>query len=159
MAISAEEFKNALQCWTTGVSIVTTYSEKFGQQGMTVSAFSSVSVNPPQILVCINQTADTFEGIEESQCFGVSILSANQHTISNQFAGGCSQAERFASNSWHTAQTNAPLLSDALMSLDCKVVQKFLVGSHWILIGEVQASFQSQEKPLLYYRSNYQQLA
>ena len=66
MTVTADEFKKALQLWASGVTVVTTQSEKFGVQGMTVTAFSSVSVEPPQVLVCINDRADTGDGIAES---------------------------------------------------------------------------------------------
>ncbi|NOT10508.1 MAG: flavin reductase family protein [Methylococcaceae bacterium] len=159
MAVSAEEFKKALQLWASGITVVTTNSEKFGTQGMTVTAFSSVSMNPPQVLVCINESADTGEGIEESQCFAVNILSSEQQDASNNFSGGCSQEERFANTRWSTASTGAPMLDDSLVSLDCRVVNKVLAGTHWIVIGEIEASICRSGEPLLYYRGGYRQLA
>lgn len=78
MTVSVDEFKKSLQLWASGITVVTTSSDKYGIQGMTVTAFSSVSVNPPQILVCINNSADTGEGIQESHSFAVNILSSNQ---------------------------------------------------------------------------------
>ena len=158
MTVSADQFKNALQLWASGVTVVTTNSEKQGVQGMTVTAFSSVSVNPPQILVCINNNADTGEGINESNCFAVNILSAEQESLSNQFAGGSSQQERFENTNWKKGSTGAPILNDTLMSLDCTVVNKVLVGTHWVIIGEVQECFCRSGEPLLYYRGGYRQL-
>ena len=159
MTISAAEFKQALQLWASGVTVMTTQSEQHGLQGMTVSAFSSVSAEPALILCCVNGAADTVEGIDDSQCFAVNILTTAQQNTSNQFAGGCSHEERFASNPWHTAITGAPLLSESLMSLDCKLVEKVQAGSHWILIGEVQACESRNGEPLLYYRAGYRELA
>jgi flavin reductase (DIM6/NTAB) family NADH-FMN oxidoreductase RutF len=159
MTVSADDFKKALQLWASGVTVVTTNSEKFGTQGMTVTAFSSVSVSPPQILVCINESADTGEGIEESQCFAVNILSSEQQQISNHFSGGCSQQERFENTRWSTASTGAPILDESLVSLDCSVVEKVHAGTHWIIIGEIKASICRSGEPLLYYRGGYRQLA
>lgn len=159
MTVSADDFKSALQFWASGIAVVTTQSEKLGVQGMTVSAFSSVSVEPPQILVCINDAADTGDGIDESQCFAVNVLTTTQQDTSNQFAGGSSQAQRFADADWSTGITGAPLLNDSLMSLDCKVVEKVRAGTHWIIIGEVQACVSRSGEPLLYYRGAYRQLA
>lgn len=158
MTVSADDFKNALQLWASGVTVVTTQSEKFGVQGMTVSAFSSVSVEPPQVLVCINDRADTGDGIQESQCFAVNVLSSEQQQTSNQFAGASSQQQRFADADWSTAVTGAPVLNDSLMSLDCTVVQKVRAGTHWIIIGEVQSCQCRSGEPLLYYRGAYRQL-
>jgi flavin reductase (DIM6/NTAB) family NADH-FMN oxidoreductase RutF len=157
--ISATEFKQALQSWASGVTIVTTHSEEHGLQGMTVSAFSSVSADSALILCCVNDAADTMTGIEASQCFAVNVLANTQQDASGQFAGKCSYEERFANNPWHTAVTGSPLLSDSLMSLDCKLIEKVRAGSHWILIGEVQAYESREGEPLLYYRANYRELA
>jgi flavin reductase (DIM6/NTAB) family NADH-FMN oxidoreductase RutF len=158
MAVGVDDFKKALQLWASGVSVVTTQSEKFGVQGMTVTAFSSVSINPPQILVCINESADTGEGIDESQNFAVNILNSDQQDVSNQFAGGCSQEQRFKNTTWKVGITGAPILEDSLMSLDCKVIEKVHAGTHWIIIGEVQECACRSGEPLLYYRGAYQQL-
>jgi flavin reductase (DIM6/NTAB) family NADH-FMN oxidoreductase RutF len=159
MAVSVDDFKKALQLWASGVTVVTTQSEKFGVQGMTVTAFSSVSVNPPQILVCINQTADTGEGIQQSEHFAVNVLTIDQQEVSNQFAGGCSQQQRFENINWNESANGAPFLNDSLMSLSCKVVNKVLVGTHWIIIGEVEESICRSNQPLLYYSGAYTKLA
>ena len=139
MTVSVDEFKNALRLWASGVTVVTTQSEQYGVQGMTVSAFSSVSVEPPLILVCINTRADTGDGIFESGSFAVNVLSTDQQNTSNQFAGGSSQEQRFLDNPWSTSVTGAPILEQSLMSLDCTVVEKIKAGTHWVIIGEVQA--------------------
>ncbi|MGZ8189693.1 MAG: flavin reductase family protein [Methylococcaceae bacterium] len=159
MTVSVDDFKKALQLWASGVTVVTTHSIKFGLQGMTVTAFSSVSVDPPQILVCLNGSADTGTGIDESQSFAVNILNADQQDVSNQFAGGSSQQQRFENTAWQAGITGAPLLNDSLMSLDCKVVEKVRAGTHWIIIGEVQDCVCRPGEPLLYYRGAYRQLA
>lgn len=159
MTVSVDDFKKALQLWASGVTVVTTHSEKWGHQGMTVSAFCSVSVEPPQILVCINNAADTGEGIQESGCFAVNVLNAGQQDVSNQFAGGSSQQQRFDNTAWQAGITGAPILSESLMSLDCKVVERVRAGTHWIIIGEVQDCVCRDGEPLLYCRGAYRQLA
>ena len=159
MTVTVDDFKKALQLWASGVAVVTTSSQKFGVQGMTVTAFSSVSVNPPQVLVCINGSADTGVGIHESQYFAVNILNSDQQDLSNQFAGGISQQQRFENTDWNVGITGAPILTNSLMSLDCKVVEKVLAGTHWIIIGEVQECVCRSGEPLLYYCGAYRQLA
>lgn len=159
MAVSVDDFKMALQLWASGVAVVTTSSEKFGVQGMTVTAFTSVSVDPPQVLVCINDSADTGVGIHESKYFAVNILNSDQQDLSNHFAGGSSQQQRFENTEWKAGMTGAPILNDSLMSLDCKVVEKVRAGTHWIIIGEVQDTECRSGEPLLYYRGAYRQLA
>jgi len=159
MTVEADDFKKAMQLWASGVTVVTTHSEKFGIQGMTVTAFSSVSVNPPQILVCINESADTGAGIQESQRFAVNVLSSIQQDVSNQFAGGSSQQQRFENTPWTTGVTGSPILDDSIMSLECSIVEKVHAGTHWIMIGEVQNCVCRSGEPLLYYRGDYQQLS
>jgi flavin reductase (DIM6/NTAB) family NADH-FMN oxidoreductase RutF len=159
MTVNVDDFKQALQHWASGVTVVTTHSVTHGLQGMTVTAFSSVSLDPPQILVCLNATADTGIGIDESQCFAVNILNANQQEVSNHFAGASSQQQRFEQSGWQTGITGAPILTDSLMSLECKVIEKVRAGSHWIIIGSVQECVCRTGEPLLYYRGAYRQLA
>ncbi|MGR8979948.1 MAG: flavin reductase family protein [Gammaproteobacteria bacterium] len=160
MAISGADFKKALQHWGSGVAVVATQSEKFGAQGMTVTAFCSLSVNPPQILVCINESADTGEGIKESGHFSVNVLKSDQDNISNQFAGGSSQQQRFENTTWEAGNSGMPILSESLMSLVCKVVDIIpSSGTHNIIIGEVEDTVCRDGEPLLYYRSAYHKLA
>ncbi len=158
MTVDVDNFKQALQRWASGVTVVTTHSRSGGLKGMTVTAFSSVSLEPPQILVCLNNSADTGEGIAESGSFAVNVLCSNQQDVSNQFAGGSSQEDRFATNAWKSGLTGAPLLENSLVSIDCSVIDQVRAGTHWIIIGEVQDVICRQGQPLLYYRSAYRQL-
>jgi len=158
MTVNIDDFKKALQLWASGVTVVTTVSEQYGVQGMTATAFSSVCVDPPQILVCINDAADTCAGIQESGYFAVNILTSEQQDTSSQFAGGASQQLRFDNTSWKAGITGAPLLNESLMSLECKVLERVRAGSHWIIIAEVQDSICRTGEPLLYYRGAYRNI-
>jgi flavin reductase (DIM6/NTAB) family NADH-FMN oxidoreductase RutF len=159
MAVTPAAFKQALQLWASGVAVVTSKSDQLGVRGMTVTAFSSVSADPPLILVCLNQSADTGENIEQNQRFAVNILNDKQQDVSNNFSGGSSQEDRFAQSTWYIGQTGVPILDDCIMSLECTVVDKIKAGSHWVLIGEVEATNCREGEPLLYFRGNYRQLA
>ena len=158
MTVEASEFKNALQLWASGVTVVTTQSNRFGLQGMTATSFSSVSLDPPQVLVCINERADTGEGIEESQHFAVNILTAGQEQVSNEFAGKASQEDRFRNVSWSQGKEGMPLLDDSLASLECRVLQKVKAGTHWIIVGEVNNVVCREGDPILYYSTGYRKL-
>ena len=159
MSVDADQFKSALKLWASGVTVVTTQSEQQGPKGMTATSFSSVSLDPPQILVCLNQNTDTGALVMEQKQFAVNILGADQQDISNQFAGGRSQQERFANVAWQSGENGAPLLTNSLASLECKVVDQVLAGTHWIVIGEVQNVECRSGDPLLYYSSAYRQLS
>jgi flavin reductase (DIM6/NTAB) family NADH-FMN oxidoreductase RutF len=159
MSVSDQEFKNALKLWASGVTVVTSQSEQQGTKGMTATSFSSVSLDPPQILVCINESADTGDVLLESQHFAVNVLREDQQDISNQFAGATSQEQRFANVNWHKGQLGSPVLDDALASLECKMVEKVKAGTHWVIIGEVEKVNCNSGNPLLYFNSAYRELS
>ena len=158
MAIDDQGFKDALKLWASGVTVVTSNSEKYGLKGMTATSFSSVSLEPPQILVCINKSADTGEAVLDGKSFAINILNADQQEVSNQFAGGTSQEERFANVKWHKGETGSPVFDDALASIECTVIEHVLAGSHWVIIGEVQKATCNSGTPLLYFDSSYCEL-
>lgn len=159
MSVDVGQFKNALKLWASGVTVVTAQSTQQGLKGMTATSFSSVSVDPPQILVCLNQNTDTGAVVLEQKQFAVNILSSEQEHVSNQFAGGATQEERFANVAWETGENGAPLLIEALVSLECKLVDQVLAGTHWIVIAEVQKVVCRSGEPLLYYSGSYRELA
>ena len=159
MSIDANEFKNALKQWASGVTVVTAQSQEQEPKGMTATSFSSVSLDPPLILVCLNQSAETGALVLEQQAFAVNILSSDQIAISNQFAGGSSQTQRFADIEWQTGDNGSPIISEALVKLECSVVQQVAAGSHWVVIGEVQKAIIRSGEPVLYFDGAYRQLA
>jgi flavin reductase (DIM6/NTAB) family NADH-FMN oxidoreductase RutF len=156
--INPTQFKQAIQCWTQGVGVVTTNSQTHGLQGMTVSAFNCLTADFAQILCCLNIHAETVLGIDESQCFAMNFLTVNQEKTARQFAGGANMEERFSTNPWHIDVTGSPLLDDSLVSLDCKLVQKIHAGFHYIVIGEIQASEVREGQPLIYHQGRYHEL-
>lgn len=158
MTVDVEIFKQGLQHWASGVTVVTTKTDRYGIQGMTATSFASVSIDPPQILVCINDSAVPMEGIKEGQCFAVNILSSDQEEVSNQFAGGLTQEQRYENVPWSEGVTGSPILDESLASIDCKVVQQVRAGTHWIIIGEVQDVICRDGDPLLYFRAGYRKL-
>ncbi len=159
MSVEAKQFKNALKLWASGVTVVTTQGRDNQPRGMTATAFSSVSLDPPQILVCLNQVTDTGAALLESRRFAVNILNSAQEDVSNQFAGSTTQEQRFASIAWQAGDNGAPILSEALAVLECRVVQQVQAGSHWVIIGEVDSVVCREGDPLLYYHSAYRTVA
>jgi len=158
MTIDNQEFKDALKLWASGVSVVTANSAE-GEQGMTATSFASVSMDPPQILVCINESAETGAAILEDKKFAINILSATQEQVSNEFAGGSSMQERFANVKWHKGNLGLPVFDNVLASMECDVVQQVRAGTHWIIIGEIKSTQSQGGEPLLYFNSSYQKIA
>ena len=125
---------------------------------MTVSAFSSVSADPPLVLVCANQGSITHSVIEEGGIFAVNILAEHQQEISNLFASTQLESSRLERVSWSEGETGAPLIDEALACLECKVRRAYREGSHTIYIGEVEAVHINDAAPLLYYQGGYRSI-
>ena len=136
--IDEETFKGALRTWASGVTILTSVVDD-QVHGMTVSAFSSVSVVPPLILVCANQASFTHQVIQVSGVFAVNVLASDQANISTRFAMG-DAAHRFDDVPWTAGESGAPLLDGALVSLECRVRSRYNEGTHTIYVGEVNAA-------------------
>jgi flavin reductase (DIM6/NTAB) family NADH-FMN oxidoreductase RutF len=141
---------------------VTVVTIKSGEQchGLTVSAFASVSPDPPLIAVIIDHRHRAYALLErEGAVFAVNILRQSQIRLSDRFAW-VENEDRFLEGSWTTAVTGAPLLTDALAWLDCTIVGRHTAGTHTIYVGEVQASGvpQPDEAPLVYWNRGYRQL-
>ena len=154
MAINADEFKAALAAWASGVTIITA---RAGDRihGMTVSDFSGASLAPPLALVCASKTSNTTAMIEEGRCFGVNVLRAGQAKLSNRFASKKDEWTRFEGVETFTAKTGAPLLCDALVNLDCKLIAVHEAGDHLICIGEIEDAQVHEGEPLVYFRASY----
>ena len=157
MAIDQEAFKEALRAWASGVTVVTSRSGDKAH-GMTVSAFASVSVDPPLVLVCANQASTTHSIIEEGGVFAVNILASHQQDVSNIFASSTPEETRLRQVNWREGETGAPLIDEALASLECKVASAHREGSHTIYVGHVQAVHTTGAAPLLYYHGGYRSL-
>lgn len=160
MAISAEDYRDALRHFPAGVTILTV---RVGEEihGLTVSAFASVSPAPPLIAVIIDLRHHAHELLEtEGAVFAVNVLAHDQQELSNRFAWTPSE-ERFGAGRWTTAVTGAPILEDALAWLDCRIYGRHPAGSHSIYVGEVLASGvpRSEVQPLVYWNRDYRNLA
>ena len=129
--------------------------------GLTVSAFASVSPEPPLILVMIDHRHRAYSLLEqEGAVFAVNVLHQDQLELSNRFAW-VKNEDRFAEGRWTTAATGAPVLEDALAWLDCSMHSRTSAGTHTIYVGEVQASAapRPDESPLVYWNRGYRHLA
>lgn len=157
MPIDQDAFKEALRRWASGVTVVTSRSGK-RMHGMTVSAFSSVSADPPLVLVCANQSSITHGIIEEGGVFVVNILASHQQEISNVFASSELEDSRLERVSWTAGSTGAPLIDGALASLECRVASAHREGSHTIYVGRVEAVHGTDAEPLVYFRGGYRSL-
>ena len=157
--ISSEDFRKALRHFPAGVTIVTIKADD-RTHGLTVSAFASVSAEPPLIAIIIENRHKAYGLLQEPEAvFAVNILGEEQAELSNRFAW-VKDEDRFAMGNWSTAETGAPILTDALAWLDCRIHARYPAGSHTVYIGEVHASSVPLEEapPLIYWNRGYRKL-
>lgn len=157
MPISNEEFRRALSKFASGVTVVTLRDKDKKPHGITVSAFSSVSLDPPLILVCIEKNAVSHNAFHESERFVVNILSERQAEHSNQFASQI--PDKFINIHHHEGLSGIPVLKDSLVNLECKLVNTLDAGDHTIFIGEIENTHIGDGKPLVYYAGDYRSIS
>lgn len=153
-------FKDALSCWCSGVSVVTTRGNGGLMYGLTVSSFSSLSLDPPLILVCIDSRNRFKDMVRESAGFAVSILDARQRDASNYFARpGRSPSTDFTEIDGDWTASGQPVVKDSMAWLACALHESIEVGDHTIVIGRVVETWSSEGTPLLYFKRGYRTLA
>ncbi len=153
MSIDQTEFRQTLSQFVSGVTVVTTGLH--GQSyGTTVSSFCALSLHPPLVLVCLGHQSASNALIRATSTFAVNILAEGEEWIAQQFASR--EADKFANVAYHHATLGIPLLSNALATLECRLVTEYAGGDHTIFLGEVVSLQRSPEKkPLVYFHSQY----
>jgi flavin reductase (DIM6/NTAB) family NADH-FMN oxidoreductase RutF len=139
------------------VTVVTAPDAEGQPVGLTANSFTSVSLDPPLLLVCIAKTAGSLAALEVAENFAVNVLHIGQQPTSNLFAK--SGEDRFSETPWRRGHNDAPLLTGALANFECKRHALHDGGDHVILVGEVvRARFEPRRDPLLYFRGKYRRL-
>jgi flavin reductase (DIM6/NTAB) family NADH-FMN oxidoreductase RutF len=155
--ISPDEFRKALGRWPSGVTVVTV-GDGARIHGLTVSAFSSVSLDPPIVLVCIGLSSRVHPYLEAKPAFVVNVLSAGQSEISNGFAKPTADRSRFDGISFHWGTTGCPVLDDTAASLECTVETAVTAGDHVTYFGRVVHTECSARDPLIYHAGGYREI-
>jgi flavin reductase (DIM6/NTAB) family NADH-FMN oxidoreductase RutF len=152
---ASEEFRRAMARWATGVSVVTArHLER--DAGLTVNALLSVALEPPSLLVSLQEEVDTLAAIEGSRAFAVSVLSARQRAVSERFARAVPSPEKFRDLPVHRGATGAPLVDGAIAVAECRLASVVPAHDHRLLLGEVvRVELGSDEAPLVFFRSGY----
>ncbi len=152
--------RDTMRFWASGVSVVTSVHDGL-HCGMTVSAFNSLSLEPPQVLICLFKATSVARRIQESRLFAVSVLDADHAGISDRFAGRVPlgpDGDRFDGVPTFEAETGAKILADALAWVDCRVASIHDGGTHWIIVGEVLSAGHDEGDPLVYFNRSYHEL-
>lgn len=150
MTVTSEEFRSLIGLFASGVTVVTTSCDGT-EYGTTASSMTSVSLNPPMLLICMNKASATGQAIAASQHFAVNVLAENQSELSSHFARPNST---FTELDLPLSRGNrgAPLLPDALATFECRVADQVVAGTHIVIIGEVERADGRPGMPLAYFQ-------
>ena len=149
--------RDALGCFATGVTVVTCLNEKGEPAGLTVNSFTSVSLDPPLLLVCLHKKAASAAALTRAANFAVNVLQTGQQPASIRFS--TRDEDRFGATPWSCGEAGAPILKDSLGVFECERFAVHDGGDHHILVGRVvKASFDASLDPLLYFRGRYRRL-
>jgi flavin reductase (DIM6/NTAB) family NADH-FMN oxidoreductase RutF len=155
--IGPDEFRRVLGHFATGVTIVTTCDADARPSGLTVSAFASLSLDPPLVLVCVDHKSQTYPALRESGRFAVNVLTLSQEALSRRFAS--TRLDKFDGLAYRISDLGLPLLGAALAHIECRTVSTHVAGDHTIFVGRVERAASDDGDPLLYYRGRYKRLS
>jgi flavin reductase (DIM6/NTAB) family NADH-FMN oxidoreductase RutF len=160
MSISQAKFREAMGCFATGVTVITV--DHAGEvHGMTANAFTSVSLDPLLVLVCVDHRAQTHAHLHAKKRFGVNVLAESQRAISEYYARTApahQHAEQEAGARFNRTIHGTPVLHGALAYLECRLDRAQDAGDHTIFIAEVEDVVVGEGDPLLYFRGKYRQI-
>lgn len=158
MPIEKADFRRVLGSFAAGVTVVTTVGSDQARYGLTATAFTSVSLDPPLVLVCVDKRSESLPHIQSSKVFAVNFLSRANEATSQRFAS--SGGDKFSGLVSSLASTGAPILPDVVGFVDCRVVNTIEAGDHFVFIGLVEAASCSDDaQPLLYFRGAYRSVS
>jgi flavin reductase (DIM6/NTAB) family NADH-FMN oxidoreductase RutF len=154
--VTSEEFRRAAGRFATGVAIATVLDAGGAPHGLTVSSFTSVSLSPPLVSICLGHAVSLIDTFRESKYFGINILSESQREFSERFAR--KGHDRFQGVPWTPGETGVPLIDAVLAAIECRVEQRIPAGDHDIFVGLMVASRATEGMPLLHFAGAYRKL-
>jgi flavin reductase (DIM6/NTAB) family NADH-FMN oxidoreductase RutF len=154
--VGPETFLRACAQFTTGVAITTVLDQSAAPHGLTVNSFTSVSLEPPLVLVSIDRKTRIIEHFAKSDYFAINILRENQQELSMRFARPLD--DRFDTVEWYPGESGMPLIAGSLAMIECAIERRIDAGDHVILIGEVISAVRHEGRPLLYFGSSYRRI-
>ncbi len=154
--IPPADFRHVLGHFATGVTVVTTCDADGRPTGLTASAFTSVSLEPPLVLVCVDHKSQTYPALLERGRFAVNVLSTEQEEVSRRFA--TTRLDKFDGVPHHMSDLGLPLIDGALARLECTTATTHVEGDHTIFVGVVERASVGTGQPLLYFRGRYDTL-
>ena len=158
MTIDQHEFRNALGCFASGVTVVTTLDEDGGPVGLTINSFSSLSLDPPLVLFCLDRKVTSFDAFQNNRHFAVNVLAEGQEELSRRFAQVGS--DKWVGIEFSAWDSGCPIFEDCLANIECDVDTIFEGGDHVVITGTVKQFCYDEDgaRPLLFYRGSYGRL-
>lgn len=156
MPVESQDLRRVMGHFATGVTIITTRDCDGAPVGLTANAVSSVSLDPPLVLFCLDKKADCYESFASNDAFAINILSAEQADLSTRFA--TKGTHKFEDVKYSESEQGCPLLDRATGYLDCRVVERHEAGDHTIYIARVESADVAGHEPLLFFRGRYWRL-
>lgn len=156
MPVSVDEFRSALRHFPAGVTIVTTRDGEGRPCGLTASAFTSVSLDPPLVLVCVDHAATAHPAVDAHGWFAVNVLGKSQEHLARRFA--VSGSDKFVGVAFREGRAGLPILEDVVASLECRVVHRYAGGDHTIFVGQVEGVAVPGGPALVYFQGGYYHL-
>ncbi|PID20260.1 oxidoreductase [Sporosarcina sp. P3] len=155
--MDSREFRNTLGNFATGVTVITTTTDKGEKIGLTANAFSSVSLDPPLVLVCIDKKSSSLQTLKKDIPFAINILQKEQEEECWRFAKRAD--DKFVGASYTLSEDRVPLLNGNLATIECNVAEVIEGGDHYIVTGYVKnASYDATAEPLLFFRGKIEQI-
>jgi 4-nitrophenol 2-monooxygenase / 4-nitrocatechol 4-monooxygenase, reductase component len=156
MPIDKNELRRVMGHFATGVTVITSFRKSGELHGLTANAFTSVSLEPPLLLICVDKKAESYPCFDEVGVFTVNILAADQESLSRRFA--VSGGNKFEGVAYHLGGNGAPILESTLGHIECRITARHDGGDHTIYVGEVQEAETREHKPLLFFRGGYREI-
>ena len=153
MDIDVKKFRDTLGCFTTGVTIIPTVDTEGRPVGLTANSFSSLSLDPPLVLFCLDRNVVSFAAFHDNRHFAVNILGADQEDVSRRFAR--SGSEKWNGVAFDTWDTGCPILGGCIANLECNIHSIYEGGDHVIVVGEVVRLSNGGGTPLAFFRGQY----
>ncbi|HVN91759.1 MAG TPA: flavin reductase family protein [Candidatus Binataceae bacterium] len=153
MPIDRNELRRVMGHFATGVTIITTVSKDGIPTGLTANAFTSVSLDPPLLLISVDKKAESYPNFEASKVFTVNFLNEEQEALSRKFA--VSGGDKFQGVAYHTGANGVPILDGVLAYLECKLWAAYEGGDHTLFLGLIEQAETREAKPLVFYRGGY----
>ena len=156
VGVTSAEFRRACGRFATGIAIASVLDTRGAPHGLTVSSFTSTSLDPPLILICLGHRVSAIHAFRASAHFGINVLAEDQRDLAERFARKAQ--DRFDGLKWRRGKTGVPILAGVLAAIECAVRQRFTAGDHDVFVGEMVGAHVAAGAPLIHLAGRYRRL-